>query len=375
MPAKAVRNACCYEKSPSSIRKSGTWKSVYAYTHKNSHTIEFVCHGRYEFLGICQPKLFPELVSKVRFGDTSSDDSFSRTQEWLSQCCSSHTLCNQKLGRLLPRRVIDVSGGSVRLVEIQTQIDRYIALSHCWRDSRPPCLTTLSTIKTNLCAIEWESIPDTFKHAIQITRKLGVQFLWIDSLCIVQDDNLDWEEESSKMASIYRNSYLTLCATQAPSDDDGLWPSLPVSTLHKIWFREDQVAYAVHLRAMHIIPVWEYVRVLSPIATRSWTFQEQILSPRVLHFGNGELLWECMEGSTCECSSTGEFNWSYAHRNEKTEIYKVLSSGDLEKIANLWRSLVEQYSRLSMTLSKDMFPALSGIAQTFQSAQETRKMA
>ena len=319
-----------------------------------------------------QPKLFPELVSKVRFGDTSSDDSFSRAQEWLSQCCSSHTLCNQKLGRLLPRRVIDVSGGSVRLVEIQTQIDRYIALSHCWGDSRPPCLTTLSTIKTNLCAIEWESIPDTFKHAIQITRKLGVRFLWIDSLCIVQDDNLDWEEESSKMASIYRNSYLTICATQAPSDDYGLWPSLPVSTLHKvtiqkeeksyeIWFREDQVAYAVHLRAMHIIPVWECVRVLSPIATRSWTFQEQILSPRVLHFGNGELLWECMEGSTCECSSTGDFNWSYPHRNEKAEIYKVLSSGDPEKITDLWRSLVEQYSRLSMTLSKDMFPALSGI--------------
>jgi hypothetical protein len=226
-----------------------------------------------------QPKLFSESVSKVRFGETSSDYSFSRAQEWLSQCCSSHALCNQKLNRLLPRRVLDVTESSVRLVEIQTQIDRYTALCHCWGDSRPPFLTTLSNIKSNLYSIEWGTIPDTSKHAIQITRKLGVQFLWIDSLCIVKDDNLDWEEESSKMASIYRNSYLTLCATQASSDDDGLWPSLPVSTLHKViiqkeeknyeaWFREDDVACAVHLRAMHLPPVWEHVRC--QLVSRVW---------------------------------------------------------------------------------------------------------
>jgi len=112
--------------------------------------------------------------------------------------------------------------------------------------------------------------------------------------------------------------------------------------------------------------VWEYTKELSPIATRSWTFQEQLLAPRLLHFGNSELLWECLRGSTCECSSTGRLEtYSYC-RHSKAQIYEVLSGKNPQEIAKLWRYLVEQYSRMSMTLSKDVFPALSGIAKIFQ---------
>ncbi|KAE9368918.1 hypothetical protein N431DRAFT_513267 [Stipitochalara longipes BDJ] len=117
---------------------------------------------------------------------------------------------------------------------------------------------------------------------------------------------------------------------------------------------------------MHMIVVWEQVKVLCPIATRSWTFQEQILSRRLLHFGNGELLWECLEGSTCECTSTGELKSYDYRRHNKAKIYKVLSSNDPAEIAILWRNIVEQYSKLSMTLPKDVFPALSGIVKAFQ---------
>lgn len=72
--------------------------------------------------------------------------------------------------------------------------------------------------------IPWELLPTTFRDAIQVTKGLGIRYLWIDSLCIIQDDDVDWKEESSKMASIYQNSFLTICATAAPDDEAGLWP-------------------------------------------------------------------------------------------------------------------------------------------------------
>ena len=221
-----------------------------------------------------QPKLFPELPSKVMFGDTSSDKRLSRAKEWISHCCSSHISCQQLPTTLLPKRVLDVKESMVRLVE-RNQSGRYICLSHCWGQSRPLCLTKRSTIQDNLQRIPWESLPKTFQHAIEVTRKLGIRFLWIDSICIIQDDKRDWEEESSKMASIYQNSYLTICATSAVSDDAGLWPCVPAetvkfaavqkgSTTFEVYFRDTRVVEALHLRDRHVIPIWEQVKILCP---------------------------------------------------------------------------------------------------------------
>ena len=98
--------------------------------------------------------------------------------------------------------------------------------------------------------------------------------------------------------------------------------------------------------------------------TRAWIFQEQLLSPRLLHFSNGELLWECLEGTACECS--GVSAGSAGTRLDKTEVYRTLSSNDSQRIAKLWRELATWYSSLSLTLPKDVLPALSGIARTFQ---------
>jgi hypothetical protein len=230
------------------------------------------------------------------FGDTSSEESLSRAEEWISHCSLSHTSCQRLPPTPLPKRVVAVR--SILLVETRNQSGRYICLSHCWGVSRPRCLTTRSTIKDNLGEIAWESLPDTFRDAIQVTKKLDVQFLWIDSICIIQDDNHDREEESSKMASIYQNSYLTLCATSAPSDDAGLWPRAPVDAVkmisiqkssnnYKVYMREGEDAQAVHLRCSHLIPVREKIKVLCPLMNRAWVFQEQILSPRLLHFSHG----------------------------------------------------------------------------------------
>ena len=85
----------------------------------------------------------------------------------------------------------------------------------------------MANIEDNKRSFEWGSLPRTFQHAIEFTRRLKIRFLWIDSICIIQDNEQDWMEQSSAMADIYQNCYLTLCATASASDDGGCFKPKP----------------------------------------------------------------------------------------------------------------------------------------------------
>lgn len=129
---------------------------------------------------------------------------------------------------MLPRRVIDVQSesaeDSISLLETDGDLGTYMTLSHCWGKTHH-----VSTVKENIelrkRGISWNSLPLTFRDAILVTRALGIRYLWIDSLCIVQNDLLDWEIESAKMGSIYSCSFLNLAATRSPNSQGGLFSS------------------------------------------------------------------------------------------------------------------------------------------------------
>ena len=86
----------------------------------------------------------------------------------------------------------------------------YIALSHCWGDVSAIFTTTKATFEDRLLEIPWSKLPKSFQDAISITRAIHVEYLWIDSLCIIQDDSEDWKAESVKMAEVYSGAYLTI---------------------------------------------------------------------------------------------------------------------------------------------------------------------
>ena len=180
--------------------------------------------------------------------------------------------------------------------------DRYIALSHCWGGSTPPCLTTTKTIESNKRGIRWSSLPRTFSDAIHVARELGIRYLWIDFLFILQDDDADWKVEASKMAQVYQNAYLTICATSGPDDDAGLWSRTRAPLPAQIGLRVggcDYKAYiemrdrkdAVHLAIKEVEKDGRTNHPLYPLLSRGLTFQERLLSPRLLHFCYRELLW------------------------------------------------------------------------------------
>ncbi|KIN07080.1 hypothetical protein OIDMADRAFT_150338 [Oidiodendron maius Zn] len=307
----------------------------------------------------------------------SIKESLLRAKTWISRCLREHVSCQIPLLPPLPKRIIEVEGNEVRLTETSGQYGRYIALSHCWGDSRSPCFTTTVTIEGNMRGIAWTSLPSTFRDAILVCRELGIRYLWIDSICIIQDSEADWEEESGKMAAIYHNSYLTICATAAQNDDDGLWTNAPKIVPRKIvvqrlfrnfevYIRPEEELDIVHLYGYGNVIVWPKMMALSPLMARGWTFQERLMSPRLLHFSHGELLWQCRELKSCECSfdAKKDGSSSYMDHGWDRELFvEMVSSKSCRSIATTWRNIVKQYSGLSLSFQKDMLPALSGLAK------------
>lgn len=138
-------------------------------------------------------------------------------QKWATTCAKHHKLCQRPNATPLPRRVIDVGHKEAFLIETRGQTGRYATLSHFWNYSRP-LKTTSETLKSHLGRLVWNQLPNAFRESISLTRELGMRYLWIDSLCIVQDDDAEWEVESARMSSIYENSEITIVMHQTSVD-------------------------------------------------------------------------------------------------------------------------------------------------------------
>ena len=297
----------------------------------------------------------------------------------LQQCKTSHRSCGLVSKYHLPTRVLDVGtlGGSIRLYQTQGEIEHYIALSHCWGKSRI-LTTTTETLEKNIEDILWDSLAKTFQDAVQIVRKLGLKYLWIDSLCIIQDDDNDWSRESGKMATIYQHAYLTIAATKSSSGKGGLFSIASQTHLaHALRHPgQDSGLSPVYTRVGLSHPreggLWNKSSKDFPLMTRAWTYQEIILSARIIHFASNELIWECREKYDCECDSYKEFS---SNQGSQLKIDHARAFRDSLLLPRRWRSMVVEYSSLNLTFGKDKLPALSGLAKEMQKYRAGRYLA
>lgn len=198
---------------------------------------------------------------------------------------------------------------------------------------------------------------------------MGVRFLWIDALCICQDDYNDWLSHAVTMAKIYSNSHLTIAATAAKDSRGGLYQKDQKFDSIQISPREnDEELTTVYCRQW--IPHWtapmvhprrsEWFSLTKehfPLLTRAWVLQERLLSPRTLHFGAGELVWECCELFTCECN---DGICEYPNRSIKINGASLESLNEDRR--DVWNRIVGEYSGLEITNPGDWLPALQGIA-------------
>lgn len=251
--------------------------------------------------------------------------------------------------------------------------DKYAVLSHCWGGSRQ-ALTTRDSIATMKAGIDVSSLPQTFRDAIMVSRELGIQYLWIDSLCICQDDPADWERESAKMAQVYAHACFSIAATRSQSDTTGfLTPRAKRKhvALHttvafdkngkKEALEGDIILFDMDVR--HVVDRWKYVEQHDePLSKRAWAFQERNLSQRTFHFGTSQTSFECkMYFETEDGFRTPRVLFNVS-KNEALE--KIISSSSFRNSWR-WEDIVEHYSHLQLSKDTDKLPALSGMARLF----------
>jgi hypothetical protein len=141
-------------------------------------------------------------------------------ENWLETCKQGHDECKGDESSQLSTRVLDISGDQVRLYEAQGEYGQYLTLSYCWGKAQI-ITTTTETKQERMKEISWSSLSKTFRDAVIVSRHLGFRYLWIDSLCIIQDDKQDWEREAARMALIYKGSQLTIAVTSSKDGSEG----------------------------------------------------------------------------------------------------------------------------------------------------------
>jgi hypothetical protein len=330
------------------------------------------------------------------YGPRLSDEDVAKMRDWIRDCDENHDGCCSDFKHLdyeaateamafLPARMIDVGDAlndkHPRLVitsEMQPRASKdeatqYMALSYCWGqvDGTTKLLkTTHNTIGTRTVKIELDTMPQTFQDAVTIARTLSIQYLWIDSLCIIQDDAQDWQIESSKMAEIFSNAYLTLIVASGSGCNDSFLsrglpglsctvplkinPGLAIQGQFSLRFRRrrgpsDKMAEITGSR-------W---------ITRGWTFQEERLARRVLMFGENKFFFDCRTLERSQDTDRHKLrpDWVTSVTEGLREDRGVNPEyTEIGRRWNHWHTLCTHYAHRELTFPEDRLPAISGMA-------------
>lgn len=325
--------------------------------------------------------------------DSSSAAAFSRASEWLSYCVEHDKACTPP-NNWWPKRLINVNLGNEEehpfLVEPTAPV-KYACLSYCWGpDTHDVLRTNKDNIDQHLSAIPIKSMPKTIQDAVTVCRGLKIPYLWVDSLCIQQDNRHVWLEESSEMDLTYLNSYLTIAALEPASCKLGFLGRQSFSVKRPDFYEcEDEGRWPDPPRSLN---------------GRGWCLQEEVLPNRRLCFNGEEMKWECLCHRMCEC---GHQAWSHAWEKEiyyefgfgqlgaflkrpllpgvppqirETDLVPIstsrrrsqwlMSSGrqheyslTMTRTRELWRHLVSRYSKRALSHRTDKLVALEGMTR------------
>lgn len=305
--------------------------------------------------------------------DTSSPETCKQIRTWLDTCQNEHPRCRAPLGNAyLPTRLIylDTLRGSSLSKPVDTIIQprlvsvngmersecRYIALSYRWPEHFPvEAKSNRDNVHEQMRGLNTSKLPQVFNDVFQVAVEMGISYVWIDSLCIIQDDPDDWNREASQMVQIYRYAQFTVAAAAPTKPDLGLFRhpdpsdilSLTLSGLHdpeKNDMDQDVV----------VMKPQEEAYEDSPLVSRGWCFQEREVSRRVVHYTETQVLWECRTIQASEGLPYG---------NPALWPTRMLDNElNDELLLKAWHGAVEDYSARDLTFFTDKIPALSGLA-------------
>jgi hypothetical protein len=324
--------------------------------------------------------------------NTGSESTLNLAKRWLREC-KNHPLCqNDEDGShgafAVPTRLLCVGttkSPNLRLCKVPDGTG-YASLSHCWGKHVPAKL-----LSSNIAAfhdyIEMSQLPRTFREAIEVVRHLSIEYIWIDSLCIIQDSKEDWAIEAALMHQVYSNAIVNIAADDARDGTEGLFrdrdPRLcELVEVDVSWTNQHRGTYLAVDNAL-----WQRNMEASVLNSRAWVLQEQLLSPRILHFGRAQLLWECQTGKACELFPAGlyEGHTGYGPKNaikkaESEGPFTLEKGGDLsdEKVVvkysqqykahQQWKDIVDNFTNRDLTFGTDRLVAISALGRRFGNA-------
>ena len=286
--------------------------------------------------------------------------------EWLLDCKTNHASCRNAARYPPPSRLLHVRSNSedsepvVRLVETEMFDAPFAALSHRW-GTRQPLRTTQSNYEKHLKEIPFDDLPKTFQDATLLVKRFGIKYLWIDSLCIIQDSVLDWESECPRMAGVYSNALFTIAAANASDSSKGFLGDFESST-------RCDLGDSFMIRHIPNDTEWSLLDELllddEPclLSNRGWVLQERLLSQRVLSFKAGRLQWQCNTHYRSDdilrpyqpaVGFSGATKKAIADHEDRASGYSY------------WQRIIENYSGCYLTHPQDKLPALSSLAFEF----------
>jgi hypothetical protein len=323
---------------------------------------------------------------------TGSKESFEVALDWLGKCQKEHYRC--KLGSpefadkvtgpggRFPSRIIDLHAYSLEtpdaaLIPFPGLGCPYATLSYCWGQVEERGYVTTSSMVEGgkVRRLVFNEMPATIQHAFEIAWRVGFRYLWVDAICIVQDSREDWHKEAVKMGWIYCNSALTIAADYSWNVTGGCfnWQSaiqakyfketveiahhLDDGTRASLWF------FSPHAHGTN--PIIKRLIGTTALSQRGWAFQEQALSPRVLHYTRDQIIWECREAYHTEDNIPIVHSEWKSLQTLSGSIFPLSQHGNLRELSiNAWyMDIACVYSRRKFTFWTDRTAAISGIAR------------
>lgn len=338
------------------------------------------------------------------------EESLQKVTSWIDECDEGHSNCNFDM-LPMPTRVINVGldGETPFLMDTEGETEWYATLSYCWGIT-PQVKTTKARLEQFKEALPMEELSLVAKDAIALCQGLSIPYLWIDALCIVQDDEEDWLREAGRMCDVYASSYLTIAAAGTSDNTDGIFQDQ--------WFGEDERMTGFPFRGNEVFAkVSPYKEHLGhplglnfeeqyadrleekswllrpqdlPLIQRAWTVQERILSRRVIYYTREELWWECDSAWHCECGFADEEKYP-AGEGHAEHLKNMTATQDanrgafdwlrdphrkvpmtLDDAYHKWCTIITMFAAGGLTYAKDKLPALSGLAQQFKRMLQDR---
>lgn len=321
----------------------------------------------------------------------------NKLQDWIKHCTTGHnhphsSRCGPFDGAELPLRVIEVSGDDdaslqARLVEPQRNDPHacYVALSYCWGPAKWNTLTTVQDNYVQHCLeIPVGKTAKTLREAMLVTRQLGLRYLWIDALCIIQDSDSDKDLQISKMRSVFENAFITIVAAAGENASCGF---LEVST------QQNDIAFQLpyrHPDDTESSPGTIYAveagtnrsMKYQPINLRAWTLEERLLSRRKIIYFEDRVAWECYDISLAESGEIDNMGDDLRiparilHAGNPRFTSGPFTANELEwAVHTEWLKNIEWYTMRELTRPSDKLRAVGGIAQKYQTVLHAEYLA